>query len=251
MYGIGARVLGKWGASWFPGTIDQINGDQFFVRFDDGDTAWVTVTGLQPEAGYPVGARIRRLWTDGQYYLGTVHELSGRDIFVHFDDGDTAWLAPQEVEPEMPLGGKGVTPPGIGMPPSMGKTGGAIYSPGMRVQAQWTDGNWYGATISQVGGPDSFFVTYDDGYTAWLQAHQIQSEMSKGGVPIGKGFAPQSKGMMGGSAYTVGMRVQAQWTDGNWYGATITQVEGADKLFVTYDDGYTAWLQAHQIQMGK
>ena len=176
MYTIGMRVLGKWGASWYPGTIDQTNGDQFFVRFDDGDTTWVTVTGLQPEAGYPIGSRIRRLWTDGQYYSGSVQEISGRDIFVHFDDGDTAWLAPHEVEPEMPMGGKGAMPQGKGMmPPGKGMGGGGMFNVGMRVQAQWTDGNWYGATITQVGGPDNYFVTYDDGYTAWLQAHQIQT----------------------------------------------------------------------------
>jgi len=174
MYTIGTRVLAQWGASWYPGTITQINGDQFFVQFDDGDTSWLKVNQMQPAGGYPVGSRIRRLWTDGVYYSGTVQEVSGRDIFVHFDDGDTAWLAPHEVEPEMPMGGKGMMPPGKGMAPGMGKMGGAMYSPGMRVQAQWTDGNWYGATITQVNGPDSFFVTYDDGYTATLQGHQIQ-----------------------------------------------------------------------------
>lgn len=188
---------------------------------------------------YTIGSRIRRLWTDGNYYSGSVTQMSGDQIFVQFDDGDTAWLGMHEVEPEVPMGG-----PGMGMKGQMGAPGmapgmkgpmgapgmGGMYAMGQRVMAQWTDGGWYGATITQVGGPDSFFVTFDDGYTSWLGPHQLQ--------PAG--------GMAGG--FTVGMRVQKQWVDGAWYGGTIMQIGDDGSYFVQFDDGDTAWVAPHEIQ---
>jgi hypothetical protein len=196
---------------------------------------------------YTIGSRIRRLWTDGNYYHGSVSQVSGDQIFVQFDDGDTAWLGMYEVEPEVPMGAPGMGGPGMNMKGQMGAPGmggpgmnmkgqmgapgmGGMYAMGQRVMAQWTDGGWYGATITQVGGPDNFFVTFDDGYTTWLSSYQIQPA---GGMAMG---------------FTVGMRVQKQWVDGAWYGGSILQVGNDGSYFVQFDDGDTAWVAGHELQ---
>ncbi len=104
-----------------------------------------------------------------------------------------------------------------------------MFTIGSKILAQYSDGQWYEATISQISGQE-YFVQYDDGLTAWLPTTQIRPLVIKGN-----------------DAISVGMRVQAQWNDGGWYAATISQIN-ADKYYVTFDDGFSACLQYHQIQ---
>ncbi len=248
MYTIGARVMAQWNdGSWYPGQITQIEGAQYCVQFDDGDVSWVQMHQLQPQGGpmakggmggggmYNVGMRVRNLFSDGNYYYGTVTQVGDGEVYVRFDDGDETWLAAHEIEPEGgPMMGKGpMGPMGKGPMGPMGKgpmgpMGGGMYAPGQRVQAQWTDGGWYGATITTVQGPNAFFVTFDDGYTATLGPHQLQPE---GGMGM----------------YSIGQRVEAIWGS-SWYAATITDIGGDGRFFVTYDDGFTNWLTPDQIR---
>ncbi len=211
---------------------------------------------------YAIGSRIQRLWTDGNYYYGSVTQVSVDQVFVQFDDGDTAWLAFHEVEPEGGMGGPGMGGPGMGGPGmggpgmggpgmkggmggpgmggpgmggpgmkgGMGGPGMASWMPGQQVQAQWSDGAWYGATITQVGGPDNFFVTYDDGATGWVQGYQLQ--------PAGGAFA---------GGFAIGARVQKQWVDGAWYLGTILQIGDDGSYYVQFDDGDADWVAPHEL----
>lgn len=44
-FNIGDRVQVRWrgGAAWYNGRIDEISGNQYFIKFDDGDEEWTTV----------------------------------------------------------------------------------------------------------------------------------------------------------------------------------------------------------------
>lgn len=41
---VGDRVQARWqgGEAWFDGRIAEVNGDQFFIKYDDGDEEWTT-----------------------------------------------------------------------------------------------------------------------------------------------------------------------------------------------------------------
>src|SRR5262245_12427727 len=43
--GVEARVFARWGGGeiYFPGLIDQVDGDRLHVRYDDGDEEWTTL----------------------------------------------------------------------------------------------------------------------------------------------------------------------------------------------------------------
>ncbi|MBI5513470.1 MAG: sporulation protein [Deltaproteobacteria bacterium] len=60
---------------------------------------------------------------------------------------------------------------------------------------------------------------------------------------------PYGKGAKGGGMYA-GQHVQAQWTDGQYYGATITQ-ENNGMYCVQWDDGSPAqWVRGDQVMPG-
>ena len=64
----------------------------------------------------------------------------------------------------------------------------------------------YNNDITEMGD-DQYIVQYDDGESAWKSVYELQPE----------GCA--TMGMKGG-AFTVGMRVMGQWTNGSWYPAS-------------------------------
>ena len=49
-----------------------------------------------------IGARVMGLWSNGNWYPGTVSQARDRrgepQYFVQFDDGDTAWLSTQQIQ---------------------------------------------------------------------------------------------------------------------------------------------------------
>jgi hypothetical protein len=127
MFTIGTKCMAQWkNGQWYPGTVTQV---QYFVQFDDGDTAWVQENQIQPQTGAPMtkGA--------GMAGMGAMGGMAGMG----------------------------------GMP--MGKAG--MYHPGQKVQAMWGS-SWYGAVIDQVGADGRFHVTYEDGYKDWLTPDKIR-----------------------------------------------------------------------------
>jgi hypothetical protein len=89
----GDRALVKWSQDdfWYPATIQQIDGERLFVRFDDGDKEW-TVPDHVMEIDIDVGDRVYGRWQAGQYYYpGKVAEKREEEIYIHYDDGDKEW----------------------------------------------------------------------------------------------------------------------------------------------------------------
>jgi hypothetical protein len=91
------------------------------------------------------------------------------------------------------------------------------YFLSQKVQVQYSDNKWYGATIVNVKAGDVYDVTWDDGGSLWpnVTAFKIR--------------APPS-------AFAVGDKVQAQWTDLKWYNVQILAVRPGE-LDVKWDDG--------------
>lgn len=48
---VGSRVFGRWqgGPAYFPGKVDQQNGEKIHVRYDDGDEEWTTISMVRVE----------------------------------------------------------------------------------------------------------------------------------------------------------------------------------------------------------
>ncbi len=107
----------------------------------------------------------------------------------------------------------------------MFKEYGAEIPLGIHVQAQWRNGGYYGATISQAQN-GQYLAVWDDGDTpAWVTADQIQMDGRQAVQPAG----PVAVGP--------GTHCTAIWADGQPYGATVQQFDG-QQYQVAWDGGW-------------
>jgi hypothetical protein len=254
MIAVGARVTGQWhNGQWYPGRIGQVRQNmgvtEFFVEFDDGDRAWVTVDrvrpvgapmgkGAGPALGYAPqmalvpGSAVLADWTEDSWYEGYLAEANSNNtlFFVQFDDGDTKWLPPQKIRPR----------PGV---PALMPGSVAHLPVGTRVSGLWHSGSWYPGVVGRQNANQSMcFVQFDDGDTKWLGSQQL----TQTGPAPRTAAAPQAVGAAG---FAPGARVSGEWSAGAWYPGHIAEVspDGA-MFFVQFDDGDTAWLSPAQIR---
>jgi hypothetical protein len=89
---VGDRVFAPWEAHFlYAGTVDQIQGGEAHVSFDDGDRGWVRLEQLRPLEVRP-GLRVHGRWKMGAaYYPGEVVAVEGEAVRIHYDDGDREW----------------------------------------------------------------------------------------------------------------------------------------------------------------
>jgi hypothetical protein len=66
---IGNRVLANWthDSYWYPATVQNIEGERIYIRFDDGDKEWTTFDHLM-KIDIEVGDRVQCRWKGGAYY---------------------------------------------------------------------------------------------------------------------------------------------------------------------------------------
>ena len=177
---------------------------------------------------FSMGQHVMAQWTNGQWYGARIVQGNGAQYEVAWDDGSpNLWVGASQIQHDG--GGAGI---GMG-------GGGASFGIGQHVQAQWTNGQWFGARVVQSNGAQ-YEVAWDDGSPPlWLAPHQIQHDGGGAGIGMGGG---------GGAGFGIGQHVRAQWTNGQWYGARILQGNGA-QFEVAWDDGSPPlWIGAHQIQ---
>ncbi|MGC4002388.1 MAG: hypothetical protein QM811_04270 [Pirellulales bacterium] len=125
---IGDRVMSRrdMGPTFFPGVIEELDGEEFFIDFADGRQEWENIAALRipceplGDPARPVsmtshlafldrlkeGDRVWAIWNAAAYFPGSVLELEGVQANVRFDDGDRAWvffrdLLPLDVLPGM------------------------------------------------------------------------------------------------------------------------------------------------------
>ena len=171
---VGSRVMGLWSnGSWYPGVVAQERvrhgGNEYFVQFDDGDTAWLTPAQVQaqvtPTAHGPApfpGARVLGDWTEDNWYAGYVAESNVNEslFFLQFDDGDTKWLAPTKIRPHTDRPNAAPTPQ---------------LTAGTTVQGEWSAGFWYPGVVARANNNATlFFIQFDDGDQKWLPSHQLR-----------------------------------------------------------------------------
>lgn len=173
---IGSRVMGLWSnGSWYPGTVterrDRGGQQEFFVQFDDGDTAWLRLDQLRQQPGahaavpghnpFP-GARVMADWTEDSWYPGYVAEANAHEslFFVQFDDGDTKWLPAVKIRPH------GDRPNAA---PAPHLTAGTV------VHGEWSSDSWYPGVVARVNANSTlFFIQFDDGDQKWLPVHLLR-----------------------------------------------------------------------------
>jgi hypothetical protein len=75
----------------FAGTVNQIQGREAHIDFDDGDQGWVLLEQLAP-LQILAGLRVLgRRQMGSQFYPGTVTEIDGQRIHLQYDDGGREW----------------------------------------------------------------------------------------------------------------------------------------------------------------
>jgi hypothetical protein len=91
----GDRVWAPWqNGVLFAGSVDKVQGKEAHIHFDDGDAGWVQHEQVLP-LEIPIGLPVMGRWKmGGQYYPGTVAEVQGERIRIHYDDGDKEWTKP-------------------------------------------------------------------------------------------------------------------------------------------------------------
>lgn len=89
----GSRVLANWmhDLFWYPATVQDIEGERIYLRFDDGDKEWTTNDRLMKN-DIELGDRVQCRWKGGPYYfIGHIAQKEGEKIYVYYDDGDKEW----------------------------------------------------------------------------------------------------------------------------------------------------------------
>lgn len=88
---VGDWILGNYqGAGyWFPGVIEEIDGDDITIRYDDNDRETVGLNRVRPY-DWMIGTEVECNYKgQGDWYSGTISSLAGERIGIAYDDGDT------------------------------------------------------------------------------------------------------------------------------------------------------------------
>jgi hypothetical protein len=155
----------RMGPHFFPAEILEVRGDEVCVRFEDGQgEEWTRVAALRVpcQATGPgasptrvashlaffdnlrPGDRVWAPWASATLYAGTVDRVEGREVHIHFDDGDRGWVLLEQILPlQIPLG--------------------------LRVLGRWKmGGQYYPGTVTEVRG-EQIHIQYDDGDREWTR----------------------------------------------------------------------------------
>ena len=163
----GLRVMSRrrMGPNFFPGEIQEVDGEKIHVEFDDGKEERTTVASLRIPCR-PLGRgadqvratshmaflerleegdRVWALWQGSALFPGEVSERRGNEAHIQFDDGDEDWVP---LEHLMPLD----------------------LFVGMFVLSRWHMGREFApAAITDTEG-ERVQVRYEDGREEWTTA---------------------------------------------------------------------------------
>ena len=157
----GQKVLCRrnMGPHFFPAEILEVRGEEVYVGFADGQgEAWTRIAALripcQPlgRGAAPAkvashlafyenlqpGERVWAPWKSGTLLIGTVDQIDGKDVHIHFDSGNCGWV---QVEQLVPL----------------------TIPVGLRIMGRWKMGMFlFPGVVTEVLG-DRIHINYDDG----------------------------------------------------------------------------------------
>jgi DUF971 family protein len=205
----GDAVWAQWRPNaWYHGKATKAADVGLHIDFDDGDKADVPVSLVALDRApkkneVKIGTRTLALWTDGNYYPGTVTEIAAKgECQIQFDDGATLAVARGDLRV-------------LAVTTAPARTAKA----GDKVWAQWRPNAWYPGKVSKTTGL-GLHVDFDDGDNADLPAPLVVIDR-----------APKKADVQ------VGTRVLGLWTDGKFYPATITEAAKDGTYHVQFDDG--------------
>ena len=69
-----------------------VKGGGYLVVFADGDHAVVPRDRVKPQT-LTTGSQVLALWTDQEYYPGTITQVLGGAVYIEFDEGDKGWTS--------------------------------------------------------------------------------------------------------------------------------------------------------------
>lgn len=153
----------KMGPLFSPATIEQVQGDEVLVIFDDGSDEWTRIAALRfyreenddTQGARPTkvasnkvfleqlrrGDRVWAPWQPGVLFVGTVAELRDDKAHIRFDDGDEGWVQLEHLLPFEPR-------------------------VGMLLMANWRGRGYFPGVITEVSG-EQLHIRYDDGDQEW------------------------------------------------------------------------------------
>lgn len=74
---------------YYPATITQIESDDIYIRYDDGEEEWTTSDYLSP-LEVAVGDEVESLWSeDEEYYMAEVLEVKGEQVRIQWEDDES------------------------------------------------------------------------------------------------------------------------------------------------------------------
>ncbi len=221
-------------------------------------TAWIiieTAVSLRVQAraaevGPPkVGEVLEVKDTAGVWYKSTVLKIDGEKRFIHYEgwsDTWNEWVMPDRVRP-------------IAIAPIPAVLGAPVV--GELIDAKDKGGGWYKATVLKIDG-DKRFIHYDgynDTWDEWLGPDHVKPRgtPAPADVAAGAGAAPKSVERPRNLTYPttlgvpkVGEVLKARDRQGQWYLATVLQVDG-EKRFVHFHgwgDGDNEWVASDAVK---
>lgn len=214
---LGQRVMSRrrMGPHFFPGEIQEVDGEHLHIEFDDGKEEWTTVASLRipcPPRGKGAeqvkatshmaflehlqeGDRVWALWNDAALFPGTVSQRRRREAHVEFDDGDQAWVREEHL---LPLD----------------------LIVGMFVMARQRMGpQYYPGAITDTEG-DRVHIRYDDGTEEWTTAEALALPVPPPqpvGMPHAAGVPPRP---------SAAARIESVIVNDGWNPRTVLLVVG-------------------------
>jgi hypothetical protein len=158
---VGGRVFARWqeGPFYYPGRITRVEDERIHVKYDDGEEEWTTLQMIRLRRGndpmpWKLGQRVLAHWApEPFFYPAKIHAIKEDYLHVLFDDGDQAWVMPEQIR-ELRI------------------------DVGTRVFARWQGGPYYyPADVAEQRG-DRIFVRYDDGRQEWSSIKLVRVLLS-------------------------------------------------------------------------
>jgi ribosomal protein L21E len=202
---VGDVVWAEWRPnSWYHGKIAKVDGKDFHIAFDDGDTAIVdgsriALDRVPRKNMLKVETRVLAKFKQGHFYPGKIANIGGDRYGIKFDDGDGDTVALDDLR-------------------LIGTTAQEKITVGEVVWAEWRPNSWYHGRIAKVDGKD-LHIAFDDGDTAVVDGSRIALDR----VP--------RKNML-----KVETRVLAKFKQGHFYPGKIANING-DRYGIRFDDG--------------
>ena len=207
MWKVGDRVLAQRQAAiyWYPGTVRHIDGQRYYIIFDDGEDGFASAEELT-QCRFENGDQVQVYQpASGDYLPARVTQPGEETLRVRYLNAEEQWVPfgkvrvhPEtwkQAEPESPSA--------------------AVYNWQVcdRVLACWYDLDWYPGIVLRIA-PGRLQILFDSGNQAAVPPEKVR--------PLQ--LAP-------------GDRVLCRWKgERDFYTGTLARIEG-EKIQVRYDDG--------------